>query len=274
MDIGYVCVNYNNSTYTRDAVRSLVVNVKHNFHIVVVDNNSNRVNVEILQGLKAEHANVEVVVNEENVGYFRGLNVGIAKLRGSKPQIEFVVVGNNDLLFPNDFGNAIANHCDKLRSYPVICPDIVTLDGIHQNPHVIERISKIREIAYDIYYSNYYIALLIRKLAKLTARFTDRDDETQYSIGRMIYQGHGACYILGPMFFQKFAELWAPTFLMGEEFFLSKQLGDLGLSKLYEPSIVVRHCCHAAIDNIPNRRVWEFARDAHSIYRRHVRVFR
>src|ERR1700676_135036 len=107
-----------------------------------------------------------------------------------------------------------------LRLHPVICPDIVTLDGIHQNPHVIERISRIRELVYDIYYSYYYVALLIRRLASLTARFTDRTDETEWSVRRLIYQGHGACYVLGPAFFRNCAELWAPTFLMGEEFFL------------------------------------------------------
>jgi GT2 family glycosyltransferase len=273
MDIGYVCVNYNNSSYTRDAVNSLVVNRAHEFHIVVVDNNSDKANVEILQKLQAEHANVEVVFNETNVGYFRGLNLGIARLKARKPEVEFMVVGNNDLLFPADFGNSIAENCAMLRLHPVICPDIVTLDGVHQNPHVIERISRVREVVYDIYYSNYYVALLIRRLAHLTARFTDRNDETEWSIRRLIYQGHGACYVLGPVFFQNFAELWAPTFLMGEEFFLSKQLRDLGLSKLYEPSIVVQHRCHAAIDQIPNRRVWEFSRDAHRVYRKHVRGF-
>jgi GT2 family glycosyltransferase len=272
MDIGYVCVNYNNSSYTDDAVKSLVVNPEHEFHIVVVDNNSDKSNVEILQKLQAEHTNVEIVFNETNVGYFRGLNVGIARLKARKPEVEFIVVGNNDLLFPPDFGNAIAKNCAMLRLYPVICPDIVTLDGIHQNPHVIERISRIREVVYDIYYSNYYVALLIRRLAKLTSRFTDRNDEAEWSIRRLIYQGHGACYVLGPAFFRNCAELWAPTFLMGEEFFLSKQLRDMGMSKLYEPSIVVQHRYHAAIDKIPNRRVWEFARDAHRVYRKHVRV--
>jgi GT2 family glycosyltransferase len=272
MDIGYVCVNYNNSSYTRGAVKSLVVNREHEFHIVVVDNNSDAANVEILQELQAEHANVEIVFNETNVGYFRGLNVGIARLKERKPEMEFVVVGNNDLLFPADFGNSIAENSAMLRLHPVICPDIVTLDGIHQNPHVIKRISKIREVIYDIYYSNYHVALLIRRLANLTARFTDRKDETEWSVRRQIYQGYGACYILGPAFFRNFAQLWAPTFLMGEEFFLSKQLRDLGMSKLYEPSIVVQHRCHAAMDKLPNRRVWEFSRDAHRVYRKHVRV--
>lgn len=273
MDIGYVCVNYNNSSYTRDAVKSLVVNQEHEFHIVVVDNNSDRANVEILQKLQAEHANVEIVFNDTNVGYFRGLNVGIVRLKIGKPDIEFIVVGNNDLLFPPDFGNSIAENSAALRLHPVICPDIVTLDGVHQNPHVIKRISRFREVVYDIYYSNYYLALLIRKLAKLTSRFTDRNDETEWAIRRPIYQGYGACYILGPEFFRNFAQLWAPTFLMGEEFFLSKQLRDLGMSKLYEPAIVVQHRCHAAIDKIPNRRVWEISRDAHRVYRKQVRVF-
>ena len=272
MDLGYVCVNYNNSSYTREAVESLLENPEHKFHIVVVDNCSDAVNVDDLKKLRGEYENVEIVFNDVNVGYFRGLNTGIARLRAGSPKVEFIVVGNNDLLFPTDFGNAIASNSDRLRLHPVICPDIVTLDGIHQNPHVIERISKLREVIYDVYYTNYYLALLIRRLARLTTRFTDREDETQWSTRRLIHQGHGSCYILGPVFFQSFAELWAPTFLMGEEFFLSKQLRDMGMSKLYEPSIVVCHRCHAAIDKIPGRKIWEFSRDAHRVYRKHVRI--
>jgi hypothetical protein len=60
---------------------------------------------------------------------------------------------------------------------------------------------------------------------------------------------------------------------MGEEFFLSKMLKDKGLSIYYEPAIHVIHRCHAAIDNVPNKRMWEISREAHRIYRKHVKIF-
>ena len=273
MKLGYVCTNYNNSSFTCAAILSLAKNTPHQFHIVVVDNNSDGTSVAQLEKCASEHSNVELVLNTENLGYFRGLNVGITRLREAHCDVEAIVIGNNDLVFPSDFGDSILRNEDKLRLYAVISPNIITLDGVHQNPHVVHKISKLREVVYDLYYTNYYLAMIIRKLAKLTAQFTDRDDENQHDVAQPIYQGHGACYILSPVFFEHFTGLWAPTFLMGEEYFLSKQLEDKGMRKFYEPSIMVQHHCHAAIDRIPSRKIWEISRNAHVLYRKHVRVF-
>jgi len=273
MKIGYVCTNYNNSADTRGAVCSLLRDGGDEYRIVVVDNNSDSKNVEALKNVGREFQHVELILNEENVGYFKGLNIGIRHLRSSQSDIKIMVVGNNDLVFPADFAESIGRKLSTLEKYAVVSPDIVTLDGAHQNPHVISKIGKFREFIYNLYYANYYLAIAIRKLAKLTRSFTDRPDETCHDVAQEIYQGYGACYVLGPLFFHYFEELWAPSFLMHEEYFLSKQLSDKGLSVYYEPSIKVMHRCHGAMATITSRKAWEAARAAQKIYRQHVRIF-
>ncbi|RJQ78882.1 MAG: glycosyltransferase family 2 protein, partial [Desulfobacteraceae bacterium] len=126
------------------------------------------------------------------------------------------------------------------------------------------------EIMYNLYHCNYYLACFIKKIAKLTNSFTDRKDEKQYEFAQEIYQGYGACYILSPVFFQHFNDLWAPTFLMHEELFLSKQLESKGFRIYYEPSIRIQHHWHAAMDKVPNKKRWEMSRDAHQIYRKYI----
>jgi len=273
MRIGYVCTNYNNSSYTEDAVRSFLEGDAGERCVVVVDNASNAENVRLLEQLPERYPNVELVLNADNKGYFRGLNDGIRHVRARHPSLDHMVVGNNDLVFPPDFADAVARKAALFDRYPVVSPDIVTLDGEHQNPHVISRISPVREFIYDLYYLNYQLAVAIRTLARLFRRFTDRPDEASHAVAQEIWQGHGSCYLLGPVFFRHFEELWAPSFLMHEEFFLSKQLGDKGMRVWYEPSITVRHHWHAAMAKMPGKRVWEAARDAHRVYRRHVKVF-
>jgi GT2 family glycosyltransferase len=273
MKIGYVCTNYNNSAYTWEAVSSLCRNGEDRYRIVVVDNHSDHENVNALKKLASEFQHVELILNEDNVGYFNGLNVGIRHLRRTQPDIDTMVVGNNDLVFPADFAESICRNLSTLEKYPVVSPDIITLDGEHQNPHVIRKIGKFRECAYNLYYANYYLAVAIWRLAKLTRGFTDRPDETHHEVAREIYQGYGACYVLGPVFFRHFEELWAPTFLMHEEYFLSKQLSDKGLSVYYQPSIKVLHHCHGAMKAIAGRKAWEAARRAQKIYRQHVKIF-
>lgn len=273
MKIGYICTNYNNSALSREAVCSLPKDRGHEFRIVVVDNNSDGENVEALKNLAKEFEHVELILNQDNVGYFRGLNLGIRHLRASQPDIEIMVVGNNDLVFPNDFADAIARNLNTLERHAVVSPDIVTLDGVHQNPHVVSKIGRFRELVYDLYYANYYLAIGIRKVAQLTRGFTDRPDETCHDVAQEIYQGYGACYLLGPEFFRHFQELWAPTFMMHEEYFLSKQLSDQGMRVYYEPEIKVLHRWRGATGKISSRKTWETARAAQKIYRQHVKIF-
>ena len=166
MIFGYVCTNYKNSAYTQQAVRSLLSNGGDEFRVVVVDNNSDSKNVDVLKTLASEFRHVELILNQENVGYFRGLNMGIRHLRARQPDINIMVVGNNDLEFPPDFGESIRRNMPTLEKYAVVSPDIETLEGVHQNPHVIHKISKYREFIYDLYYANYYLAIAVREVAK------------------------------------------------------------------------------------------------------------
>jgi len=273
MKFGYVCTNFNNSEFTVKAVRTLSDNKEHQHQIAVVDNCSNLENIRILQDLEKINSNVKVIFNDENEGYFRGLNRGIQHIRENYPDIEWMVVGNNDLEFPGDFSDKLAANANRLAAHAVVSPDVVTVDGVHQNPHVISRISRMREIFYDLYYSNYYLGILLYRLAALLGNLARRGDEDEWRVGRPIYQGHGSCYLLGPRFFKQFSELWAPTFLMSEEFFLSKQLGDVGQQVYYDPSIQVVHHWHASLAKLPSKRRWQYAREAHREYRKHVKVF-
>jgi GT2 family glycosyltransferase len=272
MKIGYVCTNYNNSSYTRAAVRTLVADPEHEYRVVIVDNASDQDAVAGLRALQADHAQVHLILNRENVGYFRGLNQGIRYLRTEHPEIDWMAVGNNDLEFPSGFARSLEAHSVRLSAHAVISPDIVTVDGVHQNPHVISHISKVREAFYDLYFSNYYVGLLVARIANGLRTLSDRSDETEWQVARPIYQGHGSCYLLGPRFFQQFEELWAPTFLMSEEYFLSKQLSDVGQQVFYEPAIQVIHHYHATLRNIPSKQRWALARNAHREYRKYVKV--
>lgn len=274
MKIAYVCTSYNNSSFTLAAVGSLMRNANHDIEIFVVDNASREEEVLKLRALADRHPCVHVIECKENTGYFRGLNIGLRTLREQRPDIQWVIAGNNDLEFPDDFCDRVQRHMGELGRRPVISPDIVTLDGEHQNPHVISNISAVREIFYDLYYSNYHLGLLIHKLAKMFPRLSERSDEEQWQTARPIYQGHGSCYLLTPRFFSHFSEFWAPTFMMSEEYFLSKQLKDIGEQVYYTPQIRVTHHWHGSLEKLPSRRRWDMARDAHREYRKHVKVFR
>lgn len=273
MKLAYACTNYNNSAFTLAAVESLLKGTGHDYEVVIVDNASAPAEVQKLKPLTTLGSHVRIIESPENLGYFRGLNVGIRALRASTAPPDWMVVGNNDLEFPPDFADRLQAAADDLKVHSVVSPDIVTLDGEHQNPHVITGISKKRELVYDLYFSNYYVGRLIHKFAKALPQLSKRGDEQQWRTAMPVYQGHGSCYLLGPRFFSQFEELWAPTFMMSEEFFLSKQLSDVGEQVWYDPRISVRHHWHGSLQQLPSRKRWNMARDAHRVYRKYVKVF-
>lgn len=274
MDIAFVFTNFNNSSYTRAAIDSILESDARQVSIVIVDNASFDEDIVNLKILENNHPSLTVIYNKENLGYFKGLNAGINYVRDNIKNVDYLVIGNNDLLFPRDFAATIYANRNIFMRYPLVSPNITTMDGTPQNPHVIYGISRFREFIYDLYHLNYSLAWVIKKIASLTKRFTDRSDERHHDIAQEIYQGYGACYILGPVFFENFDELWAPTFLMYEEFFLSKQLEGKGFKTFYEPTIKVQHHWHASTDNLPGKELWKLCKEAHREYRKYVKVWR
>jgi len=270
MNIGFVFTNFNNSLYTHEVVKSLEEGSgSNNFTIVIIDNCSNTDDIESLKLLQQEFPGIKLIYNKENVGYFSGLNIGIKYLRQLDIMFDGIVVGNNDLVFPDDFLEKMTRCKDLFKKHAVISPDIVTLDGVHQNPHVRDKTSYFRGLIWDLYYSNYFIAQLIQWVANVTRSVTERKDYTGYNKSGVIKLGYGACYILTPHFFTNFEELWSPTFLMGEEFFLWKQLSDRNLTIFYEPNIIVLHHDHATVAKVPSRKMWGFSKNSHSIYKKY-----
>ncbi len=269
----FVVTNFNNTGFTERMLDSLI-HISENSHVYVVDNNSVIDEKTKLQSLQSKYPQwVTVIFNDSNLGYFEGLNVGIRSARKEYPEVPYIIAGNNDLLFPHNFAEQISICKPVLDKYPVVSPDIRMLDGTPQNPHVISGISKVREFIYDLYHSSYWMAGIIVRLAKLTHKFTDRKDEKQFAVAQEIHQGYGACYLLTPNFFEHFDELWAPTFLMYEEFFLSKQLEQKGFKTYYEPRISVTHYCHASTGMIPGKLKWQYSCQAHKEYRKYVKVW-
>ena len=274
MKICIIVTNYNNSEHTIGFFNSLKKVPNLDFFMVVVDNQSKQSSASELCSIQNEDR-VKVIFEKSNLGYFGGLNVGIewARARQNRFNFDLWMVGNNDLRVKSGFSESISAAVDTFSKYPVVSPDIVTLDGAHQNPHVIKSISPFREFIYDIYHYSYPIAKLIVFVASLSKIFSDRKDELQHDYAQEIYQGYGACYFLTKPFFEVFDFLPNCSFMMCEEFFMSKQLSDHGLKLFYDPTLKILHHCKGSTGLIPGKKMWEFSREAHLKYRRYVGIF-
>jgi GT2 family glycosyltransferase len=275
MKVGFVCTNYNNAELTREMIASLHGGgAWDDVQVVVVDNRSVPDDVAVLEDTAREYPGVQLLLQEENRGYFRGLNVGIRHLRAHVPGVQHLVVGNNDLEFPKGFVQKLQEHRTLFDEWAVVAPDLVAPGGQHQNPHVLHPIGAARRAVWGVYFSAYAAALLVRTAARMTRPLTVREENSSASRLHLtagpIEQGYGACYILGPKFFAHFGGLCAPTFLMQEEFFLGEQLRAIGQLTYYDPRFTVRHLHHATMGTVPSRRHWELSRASHRVYKRYL----
>lgn len=261
-----VVVNYKNSQFTKNLCKSLSeqsgIGGEFEIECTIVDNSCCEDECKILRDIDFENLKINIIQADANLGYFGGLNAG---LRVAKA--DFIILCNNDLYFEGDF-------CHRLISsaYPsnvlAVAPNVVTLDGRHQNPHLREPMSIWRKFKLDLYFSNFHIAKFLILLKSLFIKpHTSAGDILKPG---PIHLGIGACYILLSKFSEKFDQLSYPHFLYGEEAYFSKQIHDGGGIIWFDPSLVVNHHESATTSEMPSIMMYNYAREGYGEYRNYL----
>lgn len=264
----FIVVNYFGASETYNMYLSLLNDEvsSDSFDFIIVDNSEDSDEFSNLCSLFYSFKNVSIIRADKNLGYFSGLNLGISRINPS--EYSYVVISNNDLLFDFYF---LPRLLDRKYGYPdivyAVCPDVVTLDGVHQNPHVEKRYSLLKKLKLDLYYSNFFISKALRFLSNLTKKKSVSGKE---KVAKEVHLGIGAIYILTPSFFGKNSALNYPFFLYGEEAFLSNQIHISGGVLLYDPSLVVHHNFSAATSKIPSKVKFFWAKESYKVHRKYL----
>ncbi|MGN5352842.1 glycosyltransferase family 2 protein [Ralstonia sp. L16] len=169
--IAFICVDYNGYDCTRKFCDSLEQQAGKDddflLTCVVVDNCPQGEASAQLSDMVASRKWAVYLPSEKNVGYFGGLNLGLTSI--DSDGWDFVVICNNDLEFDVDFCKKLisARYSDAVFA---VCPDVVTRDGFHQNPHLLHRIGLLRRFQFDLYFSNYWMARFLSLILRLVRR--------------------------------------------------------------------------------------------------------
>lgn len=273
----FIAVNYNGATHTENYLQSLQeisLPIGDNLEAIIVDNRSTDADRMKVEQSVTQRPFARLIALDDNPGYFRGLNAGIDSC--PKNENTLLIIGNNDLKFASDFLTKL-----KATSYEedvlVIAPNIVTLEGRRQNPHVVTKVPTLELVKARIYFSHYYVgqagSFVNRAIRALVRKVRPRKGISNQipELGRMkIKRGIGACYVLTPNFFQHHERLDDRIFLWGEEALLSHQVESVGGYTLYEPSIKVTHCESASVRFIEKRDRYEMVKASYKIYRQYL----
>lgn len=265
--IGFIHVNYNNSRLTIECIKS-ILSQKNNAIIIVIDNASNEIEKSVLVSWKNNNpqhcSNISFIFENKNWGYFGALNIGLRKLKNTINEFQYIVIGNNDLVFDKQFTNEL-NQVILDDRVQVIAPNIIKTNGVHQNPYSIGRTSKKRMFLYRLLYMNYLFAKIIYKTANILKKEKSQANRNRYNVKQEIFAGHGACYILTQEFFKKNKQLDESIFLMGEEFLISKQVHQTGGIIYYFPELKVIHNEHSTTHAIPSKKTYLYSKNAFSL---------
>lgn len=165
-DIFFLIVNYQGSKDTVAFIKNINSSVKKGdvVRIIIIDNKSDKKDIQYIKLSIENYNNVSLLELDSNVGYFPAFNVAIDVIRDYLPAT--VILCNNDLTInPNFIDRYLVR--DYLEDVFVVAPNVITLNGVHQNPLCLRKVSMKRKILYKMYFSSYTIARIFKFCSRL-----------------------------------------------------------------------------------------------------------
>ena len=132
----FIILHYQNIDDTINCVESIkkLKNLNNeNYKIIIVDNKSpNNTGQELKEKFEKDDT-IDLLLLDKNYGFSKANNIAYKKAKTYNPTA--ILVLNNDILFEDrEFLIKLNDICKSNRKYDIICPDIINLNGNHQNP--------------------------------------------------------------------------------------------------------------------------------------------
>ena len=261
MNFAFVILHYNVIAETEACIKSIKERTNSSVGIVVVDNYSpNGSGKELFEKYNGD-SQVVVILNEKNLGFANGNNVGIRYAR-EHLNADFVVVLNNDTyLVQDDFLEVVESEWNQSH-FAVMGPKIHTFSGKNQNP-VMHKIETIKEADFWIRHHTWG---LIRTYLGINRLYLDGKDRIKRLLGyknkaKKIKDAnddvrqenvklHGCCFVFSPKFFENFDGFDSRTFMYIEEDILYTHMKNKGLLMVYNPKLEIFHAEKAATKSV------------------------
>lgn len=243
IQVFFVILHYMNLDITEKCVKALLeLDDIESCQIVIVDNASANGSGILLQQIFSGNGNIKVLFNENNGGFSEGNNIGYeyAKEMGAA----YVVCMNNDIIIKQKNFIHLLLSCEP--DSQIIGPDIVTSDGIHQNPFRNGRMSDKRMrflIAYNfavsLIYSNKVTGGIFYKVISRRKKKKNNAPEGGDCENCVL---HGACVIFLPEWVRTEKFAFVPgIYMYGEEDLLAEYAHIKAYKLRYHPELKVQH---------------------------------
>lgn len=264
-DVLLICVNYRKPAETKRFVESArQQSLDGSLRVVIVDNGplpeqNGTFDVK-------DDSRVKTMTPGKNLGYFGGAAYALREHLKTHPLPDWVIVSNPDVEFRDD--DALRRVCDVRRGEEpaVIAPSIRTIDTfVDQNPYMRVRPSRFRMRLNSWLFSSYPVDVVYQGLSWIKHRALDgmtKQRPAGETSPAKIYAPHGSFIALHRSYFERGGTLDYGAFLFGEEIFVAETARKLGLTVMFEPSIVLEHTERSTAAGLWNRDTSRYRRQA------------
>jgi len=272
-----ICVHYRNKEEIFYFVNELLAQKNYDDQkVIIVDNSGDLDNHSILAHLYNDKR-VIIYNPKKNLGYYGGAWWGMQQYLKEFPLPDWIIVCNTDIHFPD------SNFFVKLLSYyeenppSIVAPNIILESSgwlpssyKYQNPHLINRPSKIRMHLYKwitryypIYISYEILSSLRYKIINtLMHNLAQKHSNTQCNKLINIYAPFGAFIIFNRSYFESDGTLDHGNLIFGEEIFVAETAYRLNLKVVFDPRLTVIHREHSSIAFLKSKQRAFYAREA------------
>lgn len=239
MNILLICVDYHSTQETTNFIDCLQ-RMPGKPEVILVCNSGSQQ----FDALKSK-ANIHIFDFERNAGYMHGAYLGYKAYIEKNDVPDWVILSNTDISFPEqDFWLKLG--ADE-RNDSIIAPDIISADGVHQNPFARTRLPASKLKFLKRIYSNvisFKLYELFSNLKKAFIKKTPSSESQSHNIE--IYAPHGSFIIIGGEYFKRGGSLEHPNFLYGEELFIAERARQRNIKIFYDRSYKIMHAEHVA----------------------------
>ena len=237
MKFAFVVLHYMTYEDTVECIESIRL-LEGEKDIVVVDNASPNDSGERLEKAYKDTKGVYVLLNQQNLGFAKGNNVGYRYAKEILGSDYIVLINNDTVIKQADFCHRIRK-IDEGKQFHVLGPKIISMvDGMNQNPVPFALNSGYRIFRRTVK----FILLYLTSFIGLDTSLSKNDKKQEYSMEEMgDYQLFGCCLIFSPEYIVRYDGIYDGTFMYAEEDILKWQCVKNNLTMIYDDSVEMFH---------------------------------
>lgn len=249
--VSYIILHYKTLEDTIKCIESIKDLEKENntVNIVVVDNASKDGSIQEIKS-KNSYNNIYFIINDKNLGYAQGNNIGI-KFAKENLKSDFVVVINSDTeIKDKSFTNSFIRLFEQEKFY-ILGPRVIGYyDGDNQSPISMDIDSSKVDVVIQLLKTSarwlvwkINIYNIFRKFITLKKKNSLKSSYCDTIQGKRYYKGilHGSCLIFSPLFLNNWNGFYSKTFLYREEAILFYILDRLNCKYMFTKEITIYH---------------------------------